>query len=260
MAYLTFAAIATFLVTSSFAYSVQDVTTAPPEDPDCLGDERYWPDIYDCAKYFACNAQNIKVEMKCAEGTLWNQLLKTCDNPQNVDCSWTVTSTEGSTVPPTEMSTTQSPTIEPTPTSEPATGTTGNPPTVDPSFLCDTELEYFPDPYDCRGFYQCLHGVKEREECPEPLMWDVRITGCSISSDCSQVVSTTTSTTPDGTTTPKPHVCENGDLTGDSLDCHRFFYCQNNKWTGPLQCPADLYWSQTKKGCVVLAESDCDHA
>ncbi|XP_050505117.1 peritrophin-48-like isoform X3 [Diabrotica virgifera virgifera] len=107
-----------------------------------------------------------------------------------------------------------------------------------------TEGEYFPDTSNCQAFYECINGAKQRQLCPDPLLWNVHLPGCTTSSDCSQVV-------------PTPTTCTEGDLTGDVDDCHRFFICKNDKWVGPLQCPNDLYWSEKAKGCVDIKDSDC---
>ncbi|XP_072388772.1 peritrophin-44-like isoform X2 [Diabrotica undecimpunctata] len=199
-------------------------------DPDCEK-QQYWPNVYDCSKYYECNTEGEKVEMQCPADLLWNPLLTTCDRPENVDCSWTVGPTQPTT-PPT------------TPTTTPTTRATTLP-TVDPSLRCDKDGEYFPDTTNCQAFYECIDGVKQHDICPDPLLWNVHIPGCTVDSDCSQVYGTT------------PVYCENGSLTGDVDDCHRFFICQNNNWVGPLQCPNDLYWSEKSKGCVKIEDSDC---
>ncbi|CAH1280457.1 unnamed protein product [Diabrotica balteata] len=199
-------------------------------DPDCEK-QQYWPNVYDCSKYYECNTEGEKVEMQCPADLLWNPLLTTCDRPENVDCSWTVGPTQPTT-PPT------------TPTTTPTTRATTLP-TVDPSLRCDKDGEYFPDTTNCQAFYECIDGVKQHDICPDPLLWNVHVPGCTVDSDCSQVYGTT------------PVYCDNGSLTGDVDDCHRFFICQNNHWVGPLQCPNDLYWSEKSKGCVKIEDSDC---
>ncbi|XP_056642648.1 probable chitinase 10 [Diorhabda sublineata] len=195
-------------------------------DPDCEI-QQYWPNIYDCSKFYECNAAGEKQEKQCPDGTLWNQNKQTCDMPYSTDCSWTVT------------------------TDSTYETTTSSASTVDPQWKCDVEGEFFPDTEDCRGFYECKRGIKQHNYCTVPLLWNVNIEGCSTQSDCSQVVTTTEATT---TTTSR---CTNGDFKIDPKDCHQFYYCENNIWTGPVACPADLYWSEHLQSCVKKSESDC---
>uniref|UniRef100_A0A6P7G5P0 Peritrophin-48-like isoform X2 n=1 Tax=Diabrotica virgifera virgifera TaxID=50390 RepID=A0A6P7G5P0_DIAVI len=117
---------------------------------------------------------------------------------------------------------------------------------VDLSEQCNKEGEYFPDRTNCQAFYECINGEKKHNICPDPLLWNVHIPGCSINSDCSQVSTSTTAA-----------YCEDGDLTDDPANCNIFFICEGHRWIGPYNCPKDLYWSEKTKGCVQRQDSDC---
>ncbi|XP_050505111.1 uncharacterized protein LOC126883524 isoform X1 [Diabrotica virgifera virgifera] len=153
--------------------------------------------------------------------------------------------------------------------------------TENPNVSCDNEYAYYPDPNDCSSFFQCINGTKQHMECVSPLLWDNHIQGCEEESDCSQVISTTSgnseststqvisttfgtseptstkliSTTPGETTSTS--TCNDNDLKPDPKNCKSFYFCENNQWYGPQDCPSDLFWSDTKKGCVNYTESDC---
>ncbi|XP_056642646.1 threonine-rich protein-like [Diorhabda sublineata] len=100
----------------------------------------------------------------------------------------TTTTASSTTTAPT-TTTASSTTTAPTTTTA-STTTTVTSSTEDLNMLCDTELEYFADPADCRGFYQCVEGTKQHEYCPENLLWNVRVQACDVESDCSQVTAT----------------------------------------------------------------------
>ncbi|XP_050505108.1 probable chitinase 10 isoform X7 [Diabrotica virgifera virgifera] len=143
--------------------------------------------------------------------------------------AWTVGPTE-STAPPTPAPTTANP-----------TGTT-----IPPWLRCDVNGEYFPDTTNCQAFYECINNVKQHMICPDPLLWNVHLPGCTESSDCSQIETSTT-----------PASCTNGDMKADVNSCHYFYICESNQWEGPIQCPVELYWSASKRGCVKIEDSDC---
>lgn len=64
----------------------------------CLGqpDGTFYADPYDCVKYYEC-LRNEVLELSCGEGTFWNEEIKTCDYPANVNCTVTGTTTAGTT-------------------------------------------------------------------------------------------------------------------------------------------------------------------
>ncbi|CAH1280469.1 unnamed protein product [Diabrotica balteata] len=207
----------------------------------------YYP--YDCQKYYSCNNGAPEINT-CHDGTYWNDKVKACDIKEDVDCS-NIIPFPAHIIPEPE-STSAAP--------QPST-VIPDQSTIDPDLHCDKDLEYFADPYNCQGYYQCLNGIKQHEFCNEGLLWNVHIPGCDEESDCSQLlVSTEVTGAPtafptEGTTAS---VCQEGDRNEYLPDCHRFFECENNRWIGPLQCPADLYWSQENKKCVTIEQSDCN--
>nr|QAX32945.1 peritrophic matrix protein C3 [Diabrotica virgifera virgifera] len=222
----------------------------PFPDPDCKdGKNTYYPYPYDCKKFYEC-LDSIRYILSCPGDFLWNEKLNKCDDKDTVDCSHIIPEPDSTSVAPQPS----------TDVTEPSTAVP-NPSTVNPDLHCDIDLEYFADPYNCQGYYQCLNGIKQHEFCNEGLLWNVHIPGCDENSDCSQLLVSTEKTdapTAAPTESTTSSVCQEGDRNEYIPDCHRFFECQNNRWVGPFQCPADLYWSQANKRCVVLAQSDCN--
>ncbi|XP_072388770.1 uncharacterized protein [Diabrotica undecimpunctata] len=163
-------------------------------DSDCIKNEtKYYPDPYNCTQYYVCDVQNQKVLKKCTQGKWWNDLIQACDVIQDGVCS------SASSAPTTAASertssyeTTAAYSTSSYETTSSAVFSTTLSSTIDPSsdVTCDTELEYFPDPDDCRKFYQCYGGIRRHMECSFPLLWNVEEEGCKEDSDCSQIVRT----------------------------------------------------------------------
>lgn len=64
-----------------------DDTGTPPNSqmplmPDCTGDIRFFPHMWNCNQYYTC-VNNIPVLMTCPIGTLWNNRIRTCDGTDN---------------------------------------------------------------------------------------------------------------------------------------------------------------------------------
>ncbi|XP_072388786.1 protein obstructor-E-like isoform X1 [Diabrotica undecimpunctata] len=215
----------------------------PFPDPDCTdGQNTFYPYPYDCKMFYECLDYK-RYLLSCPGDFMWNQKLNKCDQKDAVDCSHIIPEPESTSAAPQHS------------TAIPDQST------VDPDLYCDEDLEYFADPYNCQGYYQCLNGIKQHEFCNEGLLWNVHIPGCDEESDCSQLLVSTevtgapTALPTEGTTAS---VCQEGDRNEYIPDCHRFYECENNRWIGPLQCPSDLYWSQEIKQCVTIEQSDCN--
>ncbi|XP_028144354.1 probable chitinase 10 isoform X2 [Diabrotica virgifera virgifera] len=240
---------------SKFDYSAINLIRDIVEDcKNGLETFEYYP--YDCQKYYSCSKGAPQVNT-CDNGLYWNDKVKACDVKEDVDCSNIIPFPAHIIPEPDSTSVAPQPSTDVT---EPSTAVP-NPSTVNPDLHCDIDLEYFADPYNCQGYYQCLNGIKQHEFCNEGLLWNVHIPGCDENSDCSQLLVSTEKTdapTAAPTESTTSSVCQEGDRNEYIPDCHRFFECQNNRWVGPFQCPADLYWSQANKRCVVLAQSDCN--
>ena len=59
--------------------------------------------------------------------------------------------------------------------------------TIGTNFVCPAREGHFPDPNNCKDYYQCDHGVAHKNSCGDGLVWNIVIEQCdwSTSVDCS---------------------------------------------------------------------------
>ena len=105
------------LLLPSIQSQVDPTDPSSSDCPDSFTGHKAGPD---CQSYYVCSDGVLASPiMQCQPGTLFNEIVSTCDFEANVDC--------GSTVPPTQRPTPR-PTAEPTPRLEPTTASPTLPP------------------------------------------------------------------------------------------------------------------------------------
>lgn len=248
----------------------------------CTDDNTYFPYIFDCSKYYECS-NGIPVLMDCPAGELWNIIINNCDWPDNVDCSYVVTTSAKPTsaAPDTSTSATQS-----TPSQVPTESTAAPGPYTTPDLICTDENNYFPYIYDCSKYYECSNGVPVLMDCPKGEFWNIKLNNCDWPQnvDCSYVVTTsgasTVSTeaptkapteaptdvpTDAPTEGPGPYyttpeiICkEDNTYFPYIFDCSKYYECSNGQ---PIlmTCPAGQLWSNLLKTCDWPANVDCSY-
>ncbi|CAH1280472.1 unnamed protein product [Diabrotica balteata] len=240
----------------------------------CTKDNTFFPNIYDCSKYYECS-NGIPVPMSCPAGEMWNIKLNTCDWAANVDCSYTVT--PGTKVPPTSP-------VTQTPEPETPTAPTTSVPYTTPDLICTADKEYFPYIYDCSKYYECSNGVPILMDCPTGELWNIKINNCDwpANVDCSYVVSTTanpSSDVPDtssadtntpsedpteATTEPIPYTTPDLICTADKeyfpyiYDCSKYYECSNGIPV-LMDCPTGELWNIKINNCDWPANVDCSY-
>ncbi|XP_046659634.1 probable chitinase 10 isoform X2 [Homalodisca vitripennis] len=111
--------------------------SADISETKCM-DGQYEPYPFDCAKFKQCDHGRWLVR-DCGPGTHWNQAIKTCDWPYNVDC--------------TAVS-------------------------ADISETKCMDGQYEPYPFDCAKFKQCDHGRWLVRDCGPGTHWNQAIKTC----------------------------------------------------------------------------------
>ncbi|XP_073842110.1 uncharacterized protein [Musca autumnalis] len=249
------------------AYAVSTTTKATttatcdneqrPENQEACAGQAYGtlvPYPGDCAKFLVCMCEYPTVK-NCAAGTWFDNTIKTCNYPQNVDCPWaagssttqmpTTTTTEGttSTTTTTETTTTTT-TSEPTTTTVSSTTTTTEPTTSavpsttttpsDWGYNCeappgmDNDICWlFSDgylisyPYNCNAYINCTQGCPVMTYCPADKVFNPFLLICDTpeTADCVELPmpSTTTITTALPTQTTEMSTTAEVDTTTDEI-------------------------------------------
>nr|XP_049466401.1 uncharacterized protein LOC120956138 isoform X5 [Anopheles coluzzii] len=150
--------------------------------PTCSPGDNYFAAGPKCNNFFSCRDGVLEI-VECRWDFLWNDTIKRCDAPENVQCEdeqIPETTTKASTIEaPTPAPTTEAPTPAPTteaPTPAPTTSTPSNTflpevegalPILFPGSECPEDIRAFLlHPTDCRRFYYCLYGVQYPQTCP----------------------------------------------------------------------------------------------
>ncbi|XP_045526846.1 serine-rich adhesin for platelets [Pieris brassicae] len=154
-------------------------------------EEGYFGNVEDCKKFYRCidngKAGLQMYEYSCGEGTIWDQDLKACNHPQDVEhpsCSsstdhtWETSSMTSSTYyeNPSSKSTTTTTLYTSTPTISSTLQSMGD-------LLCNAE-GFFGDENDCKIFYRCVGDINGRYikyefACGEGTIWDQSILACN---------------------------------------------------------------------------------
>lgn len=148
-----------------------------------LGDFKSDPE--DCSCFYECIGQDW-IKLKCSPGLMWNDKIKNCDYPENVDCDTTGSTTEGTTPATTKPTETTTGTTEvASSTTEVVTSTTESGSTTEGSNDCNCPAEDDPEhdilcsnPSDCGSFYKCFQGKPSLIKCPPGQEWAQELERC----------------------------------------------------------------------------------
>lgn len=241
----------------------------------------HYPHPTECSKFLTCSWGSL-VEQNCPEGHLWNDLMKYCDYPENVDCI-------GMSTPPTHTSTSSN---EETTTAELQSSTTTLTTVPAPSDRCPEVYDpyqqvYFPH-VDCSKYYICTaEGNKLEQNCPAGLHWSQSFGYCDwpevaecvsspeTSSNSSATVPTTAPSNPSTATSEEfnkstslstptgkcPQQFDPNHQFAAHEDCTKFYVCV---WIGnsydayEIVCPAGLHWNTAESQCDYPELAGCD--
>jgi hypothetical protein len=239
--------------------------SAPPDCPD--EGQHFFPDPEDCQAYYHCSF-GVPHHQRCPDGTLWNQEIKACDLPENVECDLNPTTpSEASTV---VVETTSRPTTNtPIPT-------TPEGPTRPPNPCPPEGVVFIPVEGSCQDYILCVDGEPHPRRCPDGLLFDPIELKCKPKDevDCGKVTNPTSSpSTPSQPETsanpdPSPTTPNPGDFhcpAGVPFiymphpdTCTLFYWCEFGEFKGISNCGVDLWFSFLKQACVNPYESECD--
>ena len=156
--------------------STEQPSTEPPafECPFAYG---AFPNPYDCKSFYVC-VHSKPYKHYCERDLHFSRKHGECRDPRIAGCQ-------------VETSTTTKPSTEP------------------PAFECPFAYGAFPNPYDCKSFYVCVHSKPYKHYCKRDLHFsrkhgecrDPRIAGCRVETSTSDYITSTTSTTTTSPTT-----------------------------------------------------------
>jgi len=131
-------------------------------------------------------------------------------------------------------------------------------PTPSPHFECPDEDDYYPNPTNCKAFYQCVNGTAWQQECPADLYFNPILKVCDYKEnvDCKQ---DTIKTIRDVEPTPSPTFkCpEEQGFYSNPTDCSKFYLCANYlAWE--QQCPGKLLFNKAINQCDFPEKVDCN--
>jgi hypothetical protein len=233
-------------------------------DPSCPSKETSYV-VYpgDCNKYYLCtNGQ--KEERSCPENMFFNAETNTCGYEDEVDCSYTPTSTQST-------ASTASTTPAPTTITTAATITTDSSP-IDP--LCPTTqgTSYVVYPGDCSKYYKCTDGHSDLLKCPENMFFNpftnqcdyVDNVSCGLTPKSSSSTSTSSTSAPTTNTPVTPStidpVCPSTQGTSYVVypdDCSKYYKCTNG-YSTILKCPENMVFNPETKSCDYSDNVSCD--
>ena len=230
------------------------VTTPPPAsttedcghpwEGDCneLG-EGFYPDPYNCRKYWNCMG-NLNVQhMICEDNLLFKPDRQWCDYPENVEC-------------------------EDRPVCDECDNgcVTKPPPTPDCGHVMDcTDMVdgYYPDPYNCRKYWHCYAGSGDHMTCKDNLLYDPVNTWCNypdsvqcgdrpICGPCDEDCQTTT--------LPCDHQMDCSSMPDgwypDTYNCRKYWHCENGQGQH-YTCDDNLLFDSGHVWCDFPDRVDC---
>lgn len=217
------------------------------------GDAEYHPHPTDCSKFLICNWGEL-IEQQCALGTYWNDAIKACDFPTNVNCG-----------------------------SQPVSST---PAAISVAGKCPEEFdpshEAFLPHVDCSKFYICTQQGAVEQSCPPGLHWNQnvnvcdwpQVAGCTAGTaspltTTTELRSTTTTNAPTTTTSEVlttnpapvgkcPEVYDpNDEVFLPHADCTKYYLCTWNGRPVEQSCPPGLDWNANANQCDWPAQAGC---
>lgn len=218
--------------------------TCPPQNGP--GGAIHFSHATNCAKFVTCDWGK-EVIRNCAPGTLWNDFVKTCDHPRNVQCNAVATDIRTSsmrpyrTIPPMTPTTTVA--YSTIPPRQPSTNGTC-PSVVDP------KNPVFMPHFDCARFYVCTAKGPVELQCNEGYHWSIKTNHCERPWEAWCVTSTAPPTANDGC----PSVVDpDNPIFLPHPDSTKIYICITGIGRTELSCPEGLHWSPD--GCVARTDS-----
>jgi len=215
-----------------------------PWEGDCSQlDEGFYPDPYNCRKYWHCMG-NLNTEHQiCKDNLLFRPDKQWCDYPENVQCDERPICDECD-----------------------RNCVTKPPPTPDCGHVkdCTDEVDgYYVDPYNCRKYWHCYGGTGEHMICKDNLLYDPVNNWCNypesvqcgdrpICGPCDEDCQTTTvacdhqmdcSAMPDG-------------WYPDTYNCRKYWHCEGGQGTHYL-CENNLLFDPVHIWCDFSNSVDC---
>lgn len=197
----------------------------------------------DCSKFLTCNSGAL-IEQQCPTGTYWNDVIKACDFPENVNCSL---------LPPVSSAVAEK-----------------CPEEYDPS------NDVFLPHVDCSKFYVCTQEGAVEQNCPPGLHWSQNGNVCDWPqvADCSAGTDNPLTTATDHPSTTRPSVASsttksapvgkcpeeydpNDEVFLPHADCTKYYLCTWNGRPVEQSCPPGLDWNANANRCDWPAQAEC---
>ncbi|XP_075973580.1 uncharacterized protein LOC142974895 [Anticarsia gemmatalis] len=175
---------------ASESSSSSSSSSQSPQSSDTCESEGYFGNTQDCKKFYRCvdngNGGYTKYDFDCAEGTIWDQDLTTCNHPGDVaNPSCKDNQSGGTTESGTSGSSSQTTSGGSTQSSTESQQEGGSKEPANSDVNC-TQAGYYPNPNDCKKFYRCVDwdgdGTKFSVfhfECGEGTIWDPAVETCN---------------------------------------------------------------------------------
>lgn len=131
----------------------------------------YYQDTRDCVAFYQC-FKGTTYRRRCNRGQVFNDMLKSCDNPTNFPCR------QRSLISPLNADKFTSSAISPKMELNIHQPTPDLLKRVDETF-CVTKLDgFFEDPNNCTSFYQCLNGRATKRHCLKGMVFNALLKSC----------------------------------------------------------------------------------
>ncbi|XP_026478351.1 protein obstructor-E-like [Ctenocephalides felis] len=163
-----------------------------------------------CARYYVC-AKGYAVQKSCGGSLLWNDALKYCDFPQNVDCGDAAVEK----------------------------------PHVESDEICKDQPNgsYHEDYKNCSKYYQCVNGTAKSLTCPNDYLWKDENKWCDFpyNVDCGS--------RPNPHPAPES-LCSglDGVFLADPENCSKYYICAKG-YAVSKACGGNLLWNDAMKYC-----------
>lgn len=191
----------------------------PAPESLCTGlDGVFLADPKVCARYYVC-AKSYAVQKSCGGSLLWNDALKYCDFPQNVDCGDAAVEK----------------------------------PHVESDEICKDQPNgsYHEDYKNCSKYYQCVNGTAKSLTCPNDYLWKDENKWCDFpyNVDCGS--------RPNPHPAPES-LCSglDGVFLADPENCSKYYICAKG-YAVSKACGGNLLWNDAMKYCDQPGNVDC---
>lgn len=196
----------------------------------------------DCSKFLTCKSGAL-IEKQCPPETYWNDAIKACDFPENVNCG---------PLPPVSSTVAEK-----------------CPEEYDPS------NDIFVPHVDCSKFYICTQEGAVEKNCPPGLHWNQNANVCDWpqNAGCSATTGNPLTTTTEQPLTSKPSVGSTTNSAPDGkcpeeydpnnevflphADCTKYYLCTWNGRPVEQSCPPGLDWNAYANRCDWPAQAGC---